>query len=255
MNLVANAFEAINTEGKVTILTEDVALGEKHGMALQVAPGDYVVLRVSDTGPGISVGDLEHVFEPFYTKKIFGRSGTGLGLSVVWNTMREHKGAAAAESDVKGATFSIYLPAVAESAFPPEEEELAITNLKGSGSVLVVDDEEILRDITAAMLTSLGYTVFLAASGEEAVASLEDNKPDLVLLDMLMPGMNGYETYRAMVRKSPGQRAVIISGYSETNDLEKARKLGVGGFLRKPFTIEQLGRVVQSELGEGKTRS
>jgi signal transduction histidine kinase/ActR/RegA family two-component response regulator len=255
MNLVTNAFEAINTKGKVSITTEDVTLGERHGTALQVAPGDYVALRVSDTGPGITADDLEHIFEPFYTKKVFGRSGTGLGLSVVWNTMREHKGAAAAESAVKGATFSIYLPAGAVGSSPPEEENLSIACLKGSGSVLVVDDEEMLREITADMLTTLGYSVSLAASGEEAVASLEDSKADLVLLDMLMPGMSGYETYREILKKNPGQKAVIISGYSETNDLEKARELGVGGFLKKPFTIEQLGRAVRSELGEDETRS
>jgi CheY-like chemotaxis protein len=255
MILVTKACEAISAEGKLVILTENVTLGAKFAAALQVSAGDYVALRVSDNGPGISAADLEHVFEPFYSKKMFGRSGTGLGLSVVWNTMREHKGGAAAESDGTGATFSVYFPASAQGALAIEGEEIALADLKGSEEVLVVDDEKMLRDITATMLTSLGYSVSLAASGEEAVAFLESREVDLVLLDMLMPGMNGYDTYRAIVERRPGQKTVIISGYSETNDLQRARELGVGGFLKKPFTLEQLGQVVQRELEGDRTGS
>jgi PAS domain S-box-containing protein len=250
MNLVTNAFEAINTKGAIVITTGNVTVGSLDAMTRSVAPGEYVVLRVSDSGPGISEKDLDHIFEPFYTKKLFGRSGTGLGLAVVWNTMREHGGTATAKSDENGATFSIYLPASRKGAPAEDDGDSSLAELKGTGTVLVVDDESMLRRIADTMLTTLGYTAVSVSSGEEAVDYLRENPADLVLLDMLMPpGMDGYETYRRIAGIKPAQKTIITSGYAEHNSMAKARELGIGSFLKKPYTIEQLGQAVKNELG------
>jgi signal transduction histidine kinase/ActR/RegA family two-component response regulator len=255
-NLVTNAFQAAGKDGAVAIATQDVHVGPTEAVAKHVAPGVYVALRVTDSGPGIPKNQLEHVFEPFYTKKLRGRGGAGLGLSVVWNTIEDHNGVAFAESEGLGATFCLYLPsAAAEAHAAVTEDESSFASLKGSGTVLVVDDEKLLRDIASEMLTTLGYSVILADSGEAALSCLEKRKVDLVLLDMLMSGMNGYETCRVIAEKHPEQRTAIISGYSETEDLARARELGVRSFLKKPFTVEQLGYLVKSELqerGDGK---
>jgi CheY-like chemotaxis protein len=121
--------------------------------------------------------------------------------------------------------------------------------LKGTGTILVVDDESMLRKISDTMLTALGYTAVTVSSGEEAVDYLRENPADLVLLDMIMPpGMDGYETYRQIARFKPGQKAIVTSGYAKEDSMAKARELGVGSFLKKPYTIEQLGQAVKNEL-------
>jgi CheY-like chemotaxis protein len=249
MNLVANAFEAIKTQGTIVMATENVTVDSAVARDRSLAPGEYVALRVSDSGPGISEKDLEHIFEPFYTKKLYGRSGTGLGLAVVWNTIQEHGGTVTAESDGNGATFSVYLPASRDSAAAEDEGDSSLAELQGTGTVLVVDDESMLRKIADTMLTTLGYTAVNLSSGEEAVDYLRENSVDLVLLDMVMPpGMDGCETYGQIAGIKPGQKAIITSGYAEGNSMAKARKLGVGSFLKKPYTIEQLGQAVKNEL-------
>lgn len=249
MNLVMNAFEAIRTAGEVTISTANrtVAAGEEG--AGGVAPGAYVALRVEDSGPGIAAAELARVFEPFFTKKVLGRSGTGLGLTVVWNTVQEHGGGVSARSGATGATFTVLLPAVERIAAAPAPAQSPGAPLRGSGRILVVDDEQPLRDLAARMLTALGYTVDAVSSGEDALAWLRERPADLVLLDMVMPpGMNGCATYREIVRIRPGQKAVVCSGYSQSADYEEVRRLGAGRFLKKPFGLAELGLAVRQEL-------
>jgi PAS domain S-box-containing protein len=249
MNLVTNAVEAVHDEGTVILSTENRNVEASDIAARSVAPGEYVVLKVDDTGPGIPDEDLDRVFEPFYSKKILGRSGTGLGLAVVWNTAREHHGTVLAESGDGGASISLYLPAAGEKPEESETEPLTVASLQGSGTILVVDDEYQQRDIATRMLTTLGYSVSTASTGEEAIARLREKPVDLVFLDMLMPpGLNGYETYREIVKIHPEQRAVICSGYSESDDWKRARAMGIGGFLRKPFTLETIGSIVKKEM-------
>jgi PAS domain S-box-containing protein len=249
MNLVMNACEAIRDTGVVVISTVNTAIGPNDALARSVPPGDYVVLKVADTGPGITEQDLARVFEPFFSKKVLGRSGTGLGLAVVWNTVVEHGGAVVAESGADGAVFSVFLPASEEAPTPEKHPETPREILQGSGTVLVVDDEPLLREIATKILAVLGYRVEAVASGEEAIARLQERLYDLIVLDMLMPpGINGCETYREIVKFRPGQKAVICSGFSLSEDFIEARKAGAGSFLKKPYTFDELGLAVKREL-------
>lgn len=251
MNLFTNAVEATAGKGLVLITT-----GNRCASAVPVDPGelptqvDWVSLEVRDNGSGIAAADLDHVFEPFYSRKVMGSSsGTGLGLAVVWNTMREHDGKVRATSDAQGTVFSLFFPVTGEAR---EEVHGAFdsNHAKGKGeTLLVVDDEPQLREVTCAILSALGYTVAQAASGEEAVEMLRLKTFDLVILDMLMaPGWNGRRTYEEILRINPRQKAIVVSGYSESEDVRACFALGVGAFLKKPYTLEQLCGAVCDEL-------
>lgn len=249
MNLVSNAVESINGRGRVTLATTNRYLDRSLRGYDDVAVGEYVVLSVSDDGLGISADDLKRIFEPFYTKKVMGRSGTGLGLAVVWNILLDHRGYIDVLTSDQGTTFELYFPATRE-ALPAADLPAATQNCRGRGeTILVVDDESSQRDISCRMLEVLGYRPQAVASGEDAVAYLETHAVDLVLLDMIMdPGLNGRETYERIVQMHPGQKAIIISGFAETEDVLETQRLGAGQFLKKPVTLEALGRAVKKEL-------
>ncbi|MCD6533121.1 MAG: response regulator [Deltaproteobacteria bacterium] len=247
MNLVNNAFEAIEMSGEILISTRTEQISNLDSKAGQLENGEYVVLRVADSGAGISDDNLEHVFEPFYTKKVMGRSGTGLGLAVVWSTVQEHDGVVDVESDEAGTTFTVYLPVTGEEK--PARQESESPDLQGEGIILVVDDEVVQRDIGRRILTKLGYQVETVESGEKAVAYLQTHKVDLVLLDMLMdPGLNGLQTYAEIIKLYPGQKAVIASGFSESKDVKAALLLGVSSFIKKPYKMKNLGLVVKEAI-------
>ncbi len=249
MNLVSNAAEAIDGRGQVTMTTVNRYLDRPLRGYDDVAVGEYVVLAVSDDGPGISAEDLKRIFEPFYTKKVMGRSGTGLGLAVVWNIMLDHKGYIDVLTGEKGTTFELYFPASRE-AMPVKDLAVTAESFKGRGeTILVVDDEANQRDISCRMLEVLGYRPHAVDSGEAAVDYLKTHAADLVLLDMIMdPGLNGCDTYREIVRIQPNQKAVIVSGFAETEAVLEAQRLGAGPYLKKPVTLERLGRAVKKEL-------
>lgn len=249
MNLVTNAAEAFAGDGTITVSTGNQYIDEDAGVNFKLAAGEYVVLKVRDTGSGISITDAEHIFEPFYTKKALGRSGTGLGLTVVWNTVQDHEGKILVESSAKGTCFQLYFP-VADGEGAVQAENDQVEDLAGSGEhILVVDDEPVLRNIAGQMLRSLGYRVDSVSSGESALEFIRENPVDLLVLDMLMePGMNGRQTYEMAIKMYPGQRAVIASGFSESNDVRIALQLGVGGFIKKPYSVDQLGRAVKEAL-------
>ena len=245
MNLVTNATEALSDEGMILISTQNQYTYRTAG---DIKEGDYVVLTVQDTGPGIPETDLEHIFEPFYTKKVMGRSGSGLGLAIVWNTVTEHKAFIRVASNNSGTSFTLYFPLCHKKA-SRKKAASDIATLKGNGSILVVDDEEQQRDIASQMLTILGYSVNTVASGEEAVAYCRKTSVDLLILDMLMePGINGLQTYQQIIKTNPSQKAIVASGFSESNNVIDAKTLGVGSFIKKPYSIEQLGVAVQKEL-------
>ena len=249
MNLVSNAVEAIKGSGRVTIATSNRYLDRPLRGYDDVAVGEYVVLSVSDNGQGISPDDLKRIFEPFYTKKVMGRSGTGLGLAVVWNILMDQKGYIDVLTSAEGTTFELYFPATREE-LPAKGLPTETLSYHGRGqTILVVDDEASQRDISCRMLEAFGYRAQAVASGEEAVAYLKDKRADLVLLDMIMdPGLNGRETYERIVKQHPGQKAIIVSGFAETDDVLEAQRLGAGQFLKKPVTMEKLGRAVKEEL-------
>ena len=250
MNLASNAAEAMAEGGRLSVLTENRYIDSPISGYGDVAEGDYVVLKVSDTGTGISPEDINSIFEPFFTKKKMGRSGTGLGMSVVWGIVKDLKGYIDVESTIgKGTTFSLYFPASREkpskdtSSVPTEE-------YMGRGeSILVVDDVEEQRQIALAILSELGYSVTTTSSGKEAVDYMKNNSSDLLVLDMIMdPGMDGLDTYRKILELHPKQKAIIASGFSETARVKEAKRLGAGQYVKKPYILEMIGLAVRKEL-------
>jgi two-component system, cell cycle sensor histidine kinase and response regulator CckA len=250
MNLVTNAAESMPNGGMLTIKTENRYLDKPISGYDEVREGDYVVLSVSDTGEGIPAGNLKRIFEPFYTKKVMGRSGTGLGLAVVWGTVKDHLGYVNVESkEGKGTTFTLYFP-VTREGMSQKEATISAAEYKGNGEcVLVVDDVSQQRELAERMLTKLDYKVTTVSSGEEAVEYLLHNAVDLVVLDMIMdPGMDGLDTYAKILEFHPHQRAIIVSGFSETERVSKAQALGAGAYVKKPYVLVKLGLAVRKEL-------
>ena len=249
MNLVGNAMDAIPGPGRVIITTRGCVLEQPHSGYETIPPGNYVVLKVSDSGSGISGGDLGRIFEPFFTKKILGRSGTGLGLTVVWHTIKDSDGFIDLSSGPEGTTFQLFFPAN-YGPIPESTPSSTMQELKGHGEqILVVDDEAGQREILSLLLTHLNYRATPAASGEEAIALVQQQGFDLVILDMIMdPGIGGRETYEAMLRERPGQKAIIASGYAETEDIRKTLDMGAHDAVLKPYTIERIGRAILDAL-------
>ena len=250
MNLISNASEAIVDKGIIHITTENRYIDTPIKGYDDIEGGDYVVLQVADTGSGISEEDINRVFEPFYTKKVMGRSGTGLGMAVVWGTVKDHHGYIDIMSiPGKGTTVTIYLPSTKENRIPAGQAE-AVEDLRGDGErILVIDDVKEQQEITTAMLSRIGYEVESVSSGEAAVDYLRQHRVDLLVLDMIMdPGIDGLETYRRIIRDHPGQRAVITSGYSESAQVHEARNLGAGAYIKKPYRLETIARAVREEL-------
>ena len=250
MNLVSNAAEAMPEGGKLTVTTENRYLDRPIKGYDDVREGDYVVLTISDTGTGIASDDLNKIFEPFYTKKKMGRSGTGLGMAVVWGTVKDHNGYIHVQStEGRGTTFTLYFPITREE-LPEADSHLAIESYSGNGeSILIVDDVEEQRKIASGMLEELGYSVVSVSSGEKAVEYLKTNKVDLLVLDMIMdPGMDGLDTYKKILEIHPEQKAIIGSGFSETDRVKELQSLGAGAYVRKPFLLEKIGLAVREEL-------
>jgi len=251
MNLIANAAEEVKENGNVSVSTDNRFLDKPLKGYEEIDIGEYAVFAVADDGPGISTRALKRVFEPFYTKKKMGRSGTGLGLSVVWNVMRDHKGYIDVKSDEDGTLFELYFP-ISRDALLKKDINLSLTNYKGKGeTILVIDDIESQREISSMMLDMLGYKYQSVSSGEQALEYLKHHTVDLILLDMIMePGINGHETYKRIIKIHPGQKAIILSGFSETVDVRKTQSLGAGKYLKKPITLEKLGMAIKDELAK-----
>jgi len=249
MNLVSNAAEAIKGSGNVTISTTNRYVDRPLRGYDDVDIGEYAILSVSDDGSGISLDDLERIFEPFYTKKVMGRSGTGLGLAVVWNTVQDHRGYIDVTSDENSTTFELYFP-ITRGEILDKDLSRPIKDYQGNQeTILVVDDEESQREISCKMLDKLGYKTKAVSSGEEAVEYLKRHTVDLILLDMIMdPGINGRETYERIIKIHPKQKAIIVSGFAQTDEVRKAQKLGAGQYIKKPVTLEKIGIAVKEEL-------
>jgi PAS domain S-box-containing protein len=249
MNLVSNASEAIKGSGNVTISTANRYVDEPLNGYDEISVGEFVVLAVSDDGSGISSDELERIFEPFYTKKVMGRSGTGLGLAVVWNVAQDHKACIDVTSNQDGTTFELFFPITREE-ISENDLSMPLEELKGDGQkILVIDDVESQRHISCKMLETFGYKTEAASSGEEAVEYLTENTADLILLDMIMaPGINGRETYERIKKIHPNQKAIIVSGFAETDDVRETQNLGAGQFIKKPLTLEKIGKAIKEEL-------
>lgn len=249
-HLVTNAAGNIGQAGTIRITTHNSRLDEPLGGYSEVVPGEYVVLKICDDGNPFTPEQQERIFEPFFTSKVLGRNDTGLGMAVVWGTVRDHKGYIELLADEGGNAFALYFPATTEATFIAEDGDITMEAIRGKGeTILVVDDVKDQRDIARGMLEKLGYRVSTATSGEEAIAYLKTNPIDLVVLDMIMdPGIDGLETYRRILDIHPGQRAIIASGYSASDRVKRAQELGTGAYIKKPYLIEEIGHAIRREL-------
>ena len=250
MNLVSNAAESMPDGGEILISTKNIPIDTRINDHADLRAGNYIVLSVTDTGTGMTSEDMKRIFEPFYTKKVMGRSGTGLGLAVVWGTIKDHNGHIDIKSTIgKGTTFTLYFPAT-EKDLIKKQDDTSIRDCMGRGqTILVVDDVEEQREVASELLSELSYRVTTVSSGEEAVEYLKGNAVDLLFLDMIMdPGMDGLETYRQILKFHPDQKAIIASGFSETEKVREAKRLGAGQYIRKPYTLEKIGMAIKAEL-------
>ncbi len=246
-NLVANAREAMHDSGDLTIRTENYYVMKPSGNITSIPQGEYVKLTVADTGCGIAPDDLGQIFDPFFTTKTTDHhKGSGLGLSIVFAVVKDHQGYIDCESTPnQGTSFYLYFPITREHVSAADDEQLT----GGDEYILLVDDDPIQREVTGDLLRELGYTVAAAESGERAIELLDKRQPDLMILDMVMPGgMDGAETYKKAHEVYPLQKAIIVSGYAESGRVAEALRLGAGGFVKKPITIQSLAQAIRREL-------
>ncbi|TKB06718.1 response regulator [Desulforhopalus sp. IMCC35007] len=258
MNIINNGIESISGRGMVTISTinehcfpplneEAKDTTVKRNASLQKQNFSKIIIR--DTGKGINDEEMRHIFEPFYSTKVLGRSGTGLGLTIVWNTMREHGGTVHVTSSSSGTTFELFFPSInGKINHLPKKDNWQ--DYIGTGQrILVVDDEPRQLEILTGLLASLNYATVAVSSGEEAEQFLRQNCVDLVVLDMIMsPGQNGRTTYENILKIHPKQKAVIASGFAKDDDVKATLAMGASYFIAKPYTIEQIGRAIYKTL-------
>jgi PAS domain S-box-containing protein len=251
MNLAVNAKDAMPEGGRLTIATANVTLDETFVQThLDARPGEYVRLRITDSGHGMSPEVLEHIFEPFFSTKGPGR-GTGLGLAMVYGIVSSHDGFIVCDSHPdQGTAFSIYLPAIQQEAEITYLQEIEASLLVGWETILLVDDESAIRDLSQQALTKAGYEVLTAEDGESALELYrrEHERVDLVILDLIMPGMGGRRCLQELFTINPTVRVLVASGYAPEGAATAALADGARAFLRKPFEIMQLLKAVRNLL-------
>jgi len=251
MNLSINACDAMPGGGLLKISTEPVTLDEAFCREREwMSPGKYLLLSVSDTGVGISPGNLERIFDPFFTTKAQGK-GTGLGLSMVFGIVKNHGGCVDVRSEAgAGSVFRVYFPESPEGA-PKETAAMGLALPRGRGRILLVDDQEPVLEVARDMLEALGYEVITAADGLEGVSRYRDlwREVDLVILDMVMPNMSGGDCFRLMKEINPNARVVLSSGYSMDGAIQDVMNDGILAFIQKPYRLEELSRVVGMAVG------
>lgn len=247
-DLYLNAAEAMPYGGSLILKTTNVTHEDMKGKQYDPKPGDYVLLTITDTGVGMDKNTMEFIFDPFFTTKQMGR-GTGLGLASAYGIVKSHGGYINVESEKgHGTTFSIYFPASREKI-----QKVLITAgeiTKTTGTVLLVEDEEIIFDVVKELLEVLGHEVLTAGGGKEAVEiyKKKGDKIDLVLLDMVMPNMGGGETYDRIKEINPRARILLSSGYSIDGEVREILKRGCDGFIQKPYTIKELSKKIREIL-------
>jgi PAS domain S-box-containing protein len=253
INLANNAVDAMNENGSIFFETRNVNL--ENGKYLELETGEYVLLKISDTGHGMDAATISQIFEPFFTTKPVER-GTGLGLSIVYGIVKSHQGHISCYSEPGvGTTFSVYLPVpllplAADELIETKEEK---TDYHGTETIMVVDDEEMIQDIAEKMLTYHGYAVKKAMNGEAALEIMrrEKNAPDLVILDLGMPGMGGEKCLQEVLALNPKQKIIVASGYAAHEIAREPEKFGAAGFISKPFALPDLLRIIRETLEQG----
>jgi CheY-like chemotaxis protein len=250
LNLFVNAADAMSRGGDLILKTMNTNHKDMRGKVYDPKPGKYVLLTVSDTGTGMDKETMERIFDPFFTTKEMGR-GTGLGLASSYGIIKAHGGYIDAESKKgQGTTFSIYLPASEK-----EIEQVVKTAegvIEGTGTVLLVDDEEVILGVGQDLLRAMGYRVLLARDGKEALQVYRKNRDDIeiVLLDMVMPNMSGGEAFDRMKEIDPNVKVLLSSGYSIDGEATEILGRGCEGFIQKPFNMEELSAKIREILDE-----
>ena len=252
MNLGVNARDAMLDGGVLTVETSNVLLDQDYTRNhIGAKPGRHVMLLVSDTGQGIDKETLEHIFEPFYTTKDVGK-GTGLGLSMVYGIVKQHNGYISCESQPgHGTTFRIYFPAVEKEE--EEHEQVDVSSPPGGfETLLMVDDEEVVRELGSDYLRQAGYTVLTASNGREALEVYQEKQADvcLVLLDLIMPEMGGRKCFEELLKINPKVKVLIVSGYTSGGTEKDAIELGARGFIEKPYDLTKLLQIIRDVLDE-----
>ena len=252
LNLAVNARQAMPDGGKLSIDTQNLILTDEHcSRYLDVKPGRYVLLQVTDTGQGMDERTKEQIFDPFFTTKDVGE-GTGLGLSTVFGIIKAFKGQISCYSELGlGATFKIYLPAFENEFVLTDVGALSDQGLQtGCETILLVDDEDPLRDLGQQILTRAGYSTLTTKSGEEALEIYEEKKDllDLVILDLSMPGIGGYKAMEGILELNPRAKVIIASGYAANGTVKKALHGGAAGYLAKPFNSAELLATIRNVL-------
>jgi CheY-like chemotaxis protein len=253
INLAVNARDAMPDVGQLTLRTSIVTLDEEYcRLHVEANPGEHVLLEVSDAGHGMDKETVKHIFEPFFTTKEIGR-GTGLGLAMVHGIVKQHNGHITVYSEVGlGTTFKVYLPAIPADV-EPDVEASGIMPAFGTETVLFVDDEDLVSDLGARILTKHGYTVLKAANGREALDLFkkEHSQISLVILDLIMPEMGGTECLKELLKIDPQVNVLVASGYSADTSVKETIQTGAKGFVTKPFRVKELLRAVKRILDEG----
>ncbi|MBF0528199.1 MAG: response regulator, partial [Deltaproteobacteria bacterium] len=253
LNLGNNAVDAMPGGGRLVIETKNITLDENYAdVSLGVTPGNYVLLSVSDTGQGMDQETIRHIFEPFYTTKEIGK-GTGLGLASVYGIVKGHGGHITCYSEPgQGTNFKIYLPALEQTDTIGHRQPEALAPDGGTETILLTDDEVPIRDFASEALQRFGYKVIAASSGEEALElyASQNNKIDLVILDIGMPGMGGHRCLRELLKLDPAAKIMIASGYSINGELRKTLETGAAGYVGKPYQLDDLLNKIRTVLNE-----
>jgi len=251
LNLYVNAWQAMPGGGDVYVRTNNIFLDQHFIKPYQISPGKYVKISITDTGTGMDKTTLQRIFEPFFTTKKMGR-GIGLGLSSVYGIIKNHGGFIDVQSEKgEGTSFYIYLPAMdAPEKFQDREIEPKNGIAHGTETILLVDDEDMIIDVSRQMLEKLGYTVLTAASGREAIEMYQKhlNEISLVIIDMIMPDLNGGETYDELKRITPAIKVLLASGYSLEGQAQDILDRGCNGFIQKPFNIKRISNKIRTVL-------
>ncbi len=253
LNLGTNASDAMPDGGRLLVETQNTALDEEYARThLGVQPGDYVLMKVSDTGHGMNRETCEHIFEPFFTTKAVGK-GTGLGLASVYGIVSSHQGHIMCYSEVgRGTSFQIYLPAALHKDESRRDRPAEAPLIGGTETILLVDDDEAIREFAHRVLERFGYNILMAASGEEAleVYAAKGGSIDLIVMDIGMPGMGGYQCLGEILRRNPAALVVIASGYSMDGIVQKTLEAGAAGYLGKPYQMKNLLNTVRAILDQ-----
>jgi CheY-like chemotaxis protein len=250
LNLYLNAWQAMPAGGDLSIETKNIVIKENFVKPYSMMLGRYVQISISDTGVGMDEKTKERIFEPFFTTKELGR-GTGLGLAMVYGIIKSHSGFIDVISEPgKGTAFALYFPASEKEAV--KEKSAAPKIMKGTETILIVDDEPDVLDVSKEILESLGYSLYAVKNGEEAITIYKQKKDeiDLIVLDMIMPGLSGSETFDGIRGVNPSAKIILSSGYSLSSQAQQIMDKGCHGFIQKPFNMADISLKIREVLEE-----